>query len=90
MQNTSSVSTNLLAHHEALLKDSGIEPDVIAARGYRSETTGAQLGRLGFTRSQWSTPCLVIPIWGVNGKVVLHQIRPDNPRLLDGKPIKKP
>ena len=78
----------LLAQHQTLLDASSISAEVAAARGYRSEQTKAHLGRLGFSRSQWSTPCLVIPVWGVNGQIVLHQIRPDNPRTLNGKPLK--
>ena len=30
---------------------------------------------------------LVIPLWGVDGRVVLYQARPDYPRTRDGKPV---
>src|SRR5262249_8531497 len=55
---------------------------------YRSEQGKANLARLGFGRAQQLTPCLVLPVYRVTGEVVLHQIRPDNPRVRDGKRVK--
>ena len=31
---------------------------------------------------------MLIPVWGVNGEIVLYQARPDTPRIKNGKPIK--
>jgi hypothetical protein len=58
---------------------------VIAARGYFSEEVKANLARLGFSGSQRQTPCLVIPVWNLDGRIVLHQLRPDTPRTQGGR-----
>jgi hypothetical protein len=62
---------------------------VILERGYRSLLGKAELERLGFTRAQHRTPGILIPLWGVDGKEVGHQYRPDNPRGDQrGRPVK--
>ena len=77
-------------HHRKMLEvESGISPDIIAARGYRTITTKAELERLGFGRGQRIVPALVIPIFSPTGEVVLHQARPDEPRRNNkGKTVK--
>ena len=75
-------------HRTSLEVDSAISPEVIAARGYRTITVKAELRRLGFSASQTQTPALLIPVSSPTGEVVLHQIRPDFPRIRDGKPVK--
>ena len=67
-------------HQEMLLQDSGIKPEVASARGYYTEYVQANLRRLSFNREQQRVPALVIPIWGTDSKVKLHQIRCDDPR----------
>src|SRR5438874_6291487 len=42
----------LLPHHERLLRDSAIAPEVARARGYRSITTKAEAEALGFKGAQ--------------------------------------
>jgi len=79
---------DLLPHHAALLRDSGISPDVARARGYRSVSIKAELKRLGFSDSQRRVPALLIPIWGVTGDRTMYQIRPDEPRIVNGKAVK--
>jgi hypothetical protein len=80
---------DLAEHHEKmLLKESGIKPDVVEARGYRTVKTKAELKRLGFSDAQRITPALLIPVFGPDGEIATHQIRPDEPRWRDGKPIK--
>ena len=74
----------LAESHRRMLKDSAIGAEVIAARGYYTATLPAELERLGFAASQRRVPALVIPIRDVNGRVALHQSRPDDPRI-DGK-----
>lgn len=75
--------------HLATLRASGLTDEVIAARGYRTVTSKADLKRLGFGSAQQLTPTMVIPIHGVAGGVVLHQHKPDDPRRnKDGKVIK--
>jgi hypothetical protein len=80
--------TTLLPQHEALIRASGISPEVVEARGYRSVTSRAELRRLGFGPSQCLVPALLIPVWNVTGNVALHQIRPDQPRIRRGRPLK--
>lgn len=72
---------NLQPQHQKLIKESGISEAVCEARGYYSETMSIRLKPLSFTRIQRVVPALVIPIWGVTGKKVSHQIRPDQPRI---------
>lgn len=79
---------SLLAHHQQMLNDSAISPEVAEARGYRTIQTAAELGRLGFAKTQQNTPALLIPIWGVHGEIVSYHIRPDEPRVIDGKTAK--
>lgn len=79
----------LLPNHAQLLADSAIAPDVAAARGYRSVEKQVELERMGFARAQRRVPALLIPIWGINGEIVLYQSRPDIPRVnRQGKPVK--
>lgn len=72
-----------------LAVESGLAPAVIAARGYWTATTKRELADLGFAPAQRRVPALVLPIHGVYGEVVFHQIRPDVPRHgADGRAIK--
>jgi hypothetical protein len=68
--------------------ESGITPEVIAARGYRTVTKKAELAKLGFSMAQRLPPALVLPIYNPYGEIVLYQARPDTPRVRDGKPLK--
>ena len=73
--------STLSPHHYAMLhEESAIAPEVIAARGYRTMTSGAALATLGFAGYQRRAPALVLPVHDVHGTVVLSQIRPDHPR----------
>ena len=83
-----SKALTLQPQHQHLITASGISPDVAKARGYRTVTTKAELKRLGFGDAQRRVPALVIPIYNVHGKVATYQVRPDEPRTRDGKPIK--
>ena len=79
----------LSPHHKAMLgEESGISPEVIAERGYFTATTKAELKQLGFSDAQRNVPALVIPIWGIKGEIVSYQLRPDTPRIKNGKPLK--
>jgi hypothetical protein len=77
-------------HHLKMLRDeSKISERVIAARGYYTEHDPEELGRLGFDENQQVlVPALVIPIRDVTGEMVLHRIRPDDPRPNPYKPGK--
>jgi hypothetical protein len=93
-------SDTLLPNHRHMLEvESGIAPEIIAERLYRSitDTEVAALRALGFARSQCQVPGLLIPLHHVSdevltagGKEPAHfQFRPDEPRLNDsGRPIK--
>jgi hypothetical protein len=78
----------LLPQHLELIEQSAISPKVAQARGYRSVTTRAELERLGFSSAQRLVPALLIPIWNVLGETATYQLRPDTPRIRDGKPAK--
>ncbi len=78
----------LYRRHLDLIRASGISEEVSRERGYRTETVKEVLGELGFSPAQRRTPALVIPIWDVNGKCAGYQLRPDDPRERDGKPLK--
>lgn len=78
-----------LSHETLLLQGSGIDSIVIEEREYWTAVNPTELGTFGFQGNQQLTPALVLPIWSVNGKVELHQARPDHPRVgKDGRPIK--
>ncbi len=78
----------LFSHHRKMLEASGISNDVIEQRGYRSIQDKAELKKLGFATPQCCGRGLLMPIWGVDGQVVLHQFRPDVPRLIKDKAVK--
>lgn len=84
------MSAPLSEPHKIMLEgESGISPDVIAARGYQTVTTKAELERLGFSPKQRNTPALVLPIHSPTGSLKLYQARADTPRLDDkSKPVK--
>jgi len=79
---------DLLPQHARRLAESGISPKVAKERGYRSITKKADLIRLGFSPRQSRVPALLILIFGVTGEIVGYQIRPDVPRIKDGKALK--
>jgi hypothetical protein len=78
----------LSPEHRNQLEASGISEEVIRERGYYTETVKADLGRLGYARSQQQTPSLVIPIKNLDGEICQHQIRPSQPRSKYGKIVK--
>ncbi len=81
--------TSLSPHHRTmLLEGSAVAPDVVEARGYRTVGDGAELEELGLGRDQRNTPGLLVPLYGPGGDVVLHQFRPDEPRIKNGRQVK--
>ena len=80
--------TKMLPRHEKMLEDSAIRKDVIEARGYRSVTKSQELKELGFVEKQIHIPSLIIPVYNVYGEIAMHQSRPDQPRIRNGKPVK--
>ncbi len=75
-------------HSEMLLRGSGISEEVVRARGYRTVGTKAELKRLGFSDSQSNPPGLLIPLYSPAGEIANYQLRPDQPRVSNGKPAK--
>jgi DNA-binding transcriptional ArsR family regulator len=68
-----------------LLEDSALTLEVIAATGYATITESKFLDALGFPRSQWIVPLLLCPIRGADGEPISYQIKPHQPRKLNGK-----
>jgi uncharacterized protein (DUF927 family) len=75
-------------HLAELVEESAISPDLIVQRGCRTVNVKADLERLGFSRSQISVPALVLPWYRPDGSVGLYQMKPKEPRIKDGKPVK--
>jgi hypothetical protein len=78
----------LLPHHQQLIEASGVSAEFAHARGYRSATTKAELRRFGFSSAQCRVPALLVPVWSVHGEIATYQARPDEPRIVKGKPLK--
>lgn len=74
-------------HRQMLELDSGILPEVIAARGYRT-VTAAEARKFGFTGQQ-ARDGLLLPVHTTDGQVGLYVLRPDNPRVVEDKRHKK-
>jgi len=87
---TATLSDLLSQKHVKMLRDeSAISEEIIASRGYYTETDPKGLAEIGFDKKQQKlVPALVIPVRDVTGKVVLHRIRPDEPRSNPRKPEK--
>jgi hypothetical protein len=74
--------------HATKLRGSAVSVDVASERGYVSADVKKQLERYGFGPAQRNVPALIIPLHGVNGGNVGHQLRPDQPRALNGRVAK--
>jgi hypothetical protein len=80
---------SLANEHRAMLeRDSGIKPEIIEARGYRTVTVKAELRKLGFSDMQCNVHGLLFPLHSVRGQIENYQFRADNPRIIKGKPVK--
>ncbi len=77
----------LAAHFQHLHEGSGIRPEVIRERGYRSIPPG-QAREYGFAPSQ-CLGGLLIPVWTPDGTNPLSILRPDQPREGKGGKILK-
>jgi Domain of unknown function (DUF3854) len=76
-------------HKKMLLEDSGLTPDAVEARDYRTVEKKAELKRRGFSDKQCNVPGLLIPIYSPAGGIATYQYRPDQPRIdKKGKPVK--
>ena len=79
-----SATNTLLPQHQALLDASAISPEVAHARGYRSVTEKRELAQI-MPASQQLAPGLLIPLHNVYGEQPAYQLRPDEPRVVDGR-----
>lgn len=80
--------TTLAERHLRELRDeSAISLEVIAERNYRTETDPRELVRLGFAEWQ-ALPGLLIPLYGPDGSNGRYALKPDRPRVRDGKKVK--
>jgi Domain of unknown function (DUF3854) len=77
----SGYGASIFPQHARLLEDSAISPEVARARGYVSVDTKSRLEGPGFAPYQRRVPGLLIPVHDATGAVVLHQYRPDRPRV---------
>ena len=67
------------SHRLMLEVESAIDPDIIAARGYRTVTT-QEARQYGFEGEQ-ARAGLLIPVHTTDGKIAGYVVRPDNPRI---------
>jgi len=76
-----SVSPPVLSesHRQMLEVESAIDPNIIAARGYRTVTT-QEARQYGFEGEQ-ARAGLLIPVHTTDGKIAGYVLRPDNPRI---------
>ncbi len=82
--------TNLLPHHLAELRQSGLSDETIRAAGIKSETDHAKIALL-LNRKKWPRtygPALLFPYLDSSGNTVLWRVKPDNPPTENGKPKK--
>jgi hypothetical protein len=80
----------LWPHHEERLRNRFISSELWWGDWgvrYRS-TTMYEAMALGFKRYQCPSDGLLIYLFGVDGRPISFQFRPDEPRLRDGKPVK--
>jgi len=87
------VNSLLPAHLHQLSENSGIDPQVIQERGYRSivpESGYSLLKQHGFSRSQAkNVPGILLPLHTTDGRQPMMVYRPDAPRHgKDGKALK--
>lgn len=73
------------SHRDMILRESGVDPGVAAERGY--ETVKSRADLLEFKKYQ-RRPGLRISMYSPDGITRSSQLRPDNPRVRDGKAIK--
>jgi Protein of unknown function (DUF3631)/Domain of unknown function (DUF3854) len=78
---------NLLPQHRELIEASAISTEVAAERGYFSASEAKELTGM-FGPSQRLAPALVIPVFDAYGERVFFQLRPDDPRVKNGRILK--
>lgn len=76
---------SLLPHHAKMLARSAISGMVAKERGYWSATEPKELERWFGATQRRLVPALVLPTFDARGEVVFSQLRPDQPRTVDGR-----
>lgn len=74
------------AAHRRDREKSGLTPLLVRQRGYRSIEVADELVYLDFAPAQQRLG-LLLPVWW-KGEVVSHQLKPNKPRLINGRSIK--
>ena len=77
-------SRPLLPQHRELIEASGISDKIAEQRGYFSVSEPQELQGV-VPKSQHLAPALVIPVFNTWGEKEFFQIRPDSPRVVDGR-----
>ena len=73
-------------HWDSLVQSSGVNPQVVLARGYKTVTTREELRALGFSSEQCrAVPGLLLPVHAPDGTRPFSVYRPDRPRIKQGK-----
>jgi len=72
-------------HIQQLKEGSGLNDEVISARGYRTVNEASELRELGFSRPQCNVPGLLIPVYTTDGSNILVVFRPDTPRVIENR-----
>jgi hypothetical protein len=76
-------------HRRMLFEESGIAPEIVAERGYRTVRSRAELAGGAFKEYQRRAPALYVPVYSPDGTKIGAQLRPDKPRRdRRGKSIK--
>jgi len=81
---------NLLPHHYAELRRSGLTAETIQAAGIYSETAATKVAALLDSKNfpPRCLPAMVFPFRNSDGRNGYCRIRPDHPRTSGGKPVK--
>ena len=74
----------LLPQHRELIEASGISDEIADQRGYFSVSEPKELQGV-VPKSQHLAPALVIPVFNTWGEKEFFQVRPDSPRVVDGR-----
>ena len=73
-------------HYATLVEGSGISPEIVQQRGYRTITDPKELRELGFARQQTlNVPGLLLPVHCTDGTNGLATYRPDIPRTVEDR-----
>lgn len=82
---------SILAHHARHLADSGLDVAFCESAGIYSETNVSRIRSLigcAEPTAKKLGPVIVFPFYDLDGRNGYCQLRPDNPRQRDGKPLK--